>query len=483
MSILNINNYNDLLKFLDEVSENIADDRISTLIEELYSPKIINHIRIMVMRAVGLESLKTVLDKFAVIIPQLKLKLPEHLDLVYLGNLSYLSPNYFWNNIPYFQQAFSQYDSRASSLFLCRDDNFKRIVELLKENDGLVLSAIFLLNIAFKVSIASQSEKNDLIFLLSKCSSKDRYYNLVRTAIMKRLNSLAEYRESVKNVTGSDQKRKALFISGQIRNIHLMLPKLKEYYDISKWDIYISSWKNEGRTVIDRARLSRRVEIDALEAINKKFTDKELDRISKFETEQYLDDNNSLENLLSNTLNEAGELHINLLNDHDVVYRMMDNHHKMYFHNAYWVKKFGHDYFLNKYDYILKTRPDLLLSCKNKVDLDITLLEKGNVQCDHPSWLYEPWGFGMGDQLFGGRTENMLPLLDITYPESLSTRILSELFGSLRMYQGHINLGIELWLQGGKPIAIDIKKLGLAADKKLTEQQFFQLAEKAGLHV
>lgn len=480
MSILNINNYNDLLKFLDEVSENIADDQIISLMDELYSPKIINHIRIMVMRAVGLESLKIVLDKFSAIIPQLKLKLPSHLDLVYLGNLSYLSPNYFWNNIPYFQQAFAQYDSRASSLFLCRDDNFKRIMTLLKENDGLVLSAIFLLNIAFKVSTTSQSENSDLVFLLSKCCSKDRHYNLVRTAIMKRLSSLKESKESVKN---NNQKRKALFICGQIRNIQLMLPKLKEYYDISEWDIFISSWKNEGRTDIDRARLSRRVEIDALETINKKFTDEELEKISKFEAEQYLDSGNSLESLLRNTLNEARELHISLLNDHDVVYRMMDNHYKMYFHNGYWIKKLGHSYFINKYDYILKTRPDLLLSCKNKVDLNLTLLEMGNVQCDHPSWLYEPWGFGMGDQLFGGRTENMLPLLDITYPESLSTRILSELFGSLRMYQGHINLGIELWLHGGKPVAMDIKKLGLATDKKLTAQQFLQLAEKAGLHV
>lgn len=478
MAFKKVSDYSGLLKLIDKIKLKKECSQ-KELYLELYDPTVVNHIRLIVMKAVGLGKLDSTLDLIEGLFLENK-EIYNNQNLIFLGNLSYLCPNEYWRNIEFFKKYLEFYDNRASSLLLSRVGNFHKFLNFIDTNKDVHLSPTIVLHMAFNISIyCVQDEVKWLQKLLLKLD-KSHQSHLVNNAILRRINGIQSINKNNERIeTKEGQERCALFITGQLRNVQSMLPKIKDYYNLPALDIYISTWKNEGRTSIDRARMSRRVELKHISQIESLYSDEDLKIISDYDKALY-QENNQLENLIKKTLGNSQELHINMLDDNEVVYQDMDNHQKMYFHNSYWIRKLGEEYFLNKYTIMAKTRPDLLLRNEN-LSFDNILCHR-EIGCDHPGWIYETWGFGMGDQLFFGKTRDVLPLLNITYPKSLSTRLLSEVFGAGRMYQGHITLGIELWLQGGRPVDVGIKKQGLISDYKMNKKEFMKLAEEAGVY-
>ncbi|MCW9715287.1 hypothetical protein [Avibacterium sp. 21-594] len=473
ISFLNVSNYNDLLSLIDKlkVYNHIDIEKEVTLLKEFESPHFTNHIRNIVMRTVGTSKLPEIIDSIDKFITSIEPKLPKDCSEVFFSNIAFWASSYFWKNITLFADRFSTLGYSASTLFMANPNNLKKIIEYISQNRVITLSPVLCMQIAFRNTVNNfKDEKLILPMLLERMNprSGDR---IAVSALKQRLQSINKTFE-IKST-----KRKALFICGQFRDIEMTIPRLTNYFDINNLDIYISSWLKPGSTRIDPVRLNRRVESSAIDQILEKFNKEELEQIANYED---IERNKNIKNtklILEQGFSQAKKLKISLLDDDDVIYKLMDNHEKMHFHNLYWIRKLGKKFFLENYDIIIKTRPDILLSIPEKVSSHLYEISSQDIYCDHPEWLYETWGFGMGDQLFYGNTELMLSLLDIKYPESLSTRLLSETFHLGRLTQGHINIGIELWLRGGRPTKIpELIKRGLASEKKLTLEEFLDLA-------
>lgn len=356
-------------------------------------------------------------------------------------------------------------------------------MEELRRNTDIYLSPTLATQCAFRASMEQLPDELSINQLLHSRLNQIPSYRIAHAAIRNRNNGLkAGFAVETPAIETKIKPRIALLVCGQFINPELMIAKLAQQYDLPGLDVYVSTWKTPESTPIDRAGLNRRLAPDAIEIVDRQFTDDELALIAKYEQNKWESGSNMLVEQIREGLKKAKSLQIFAADERDVVYSSMDHHQKIHFHNSYWVRKLGHQYFLSNYDILIKMRPDILMDAGAKIGSEWVQDPGRNIACDHPQWLYEPWGFGAGDQFFYGRTSVMLPLLDIQYPKSLSTRLLSETFGLARTVQGHLSIGIELWLTGGNPIPASIVKKGLASERKLSYDEFIVLAALAGVY-
>ena len=405
------------------------------------------------------------------------LAIPAISNHIYFGNLAYFSPSVFLSQLQYFVERLEYVGYLESCLMLQHSAVYSALRSRISENPSLRLSPTFAVLLALRASAEGEDDPKLLSLLIDRMVRITGYVP-ARGALSKRLSSRSK---TFNALEAGESKRTALFITGQFRNVDACLKQIPRHFDLSSMDVYVSSWSNPGRTAINRARLSRRLHPEVQKWARENLSDEDLERVDSYERAQLVDSTGSLTAKIVSSLGAARKVEVNLTDDRELVYGLFDNHWKMHFHNLYWPQKLGHDYFRNEYDLIIKTRPDLKLSQSDRIVPENLDMVPGAVANDHGSWLFEIWGFGMGDQLIYGQPDLMLPTLDVSHPSSLSTRLLTETFGKGILVQGHISVGIEAWLAGGDAVQAPVTKRGLLADDKLSTEEFLALARSAGV--
>ncbi|ODN36828.1 hypothetical protein [Pasteurella multocida] len=268
----------------------------------------------------------------------------------------------------------------------------------------------------------------------------------------------------------------ALLICGQLRGFEYSVPRFeKKFAPLGDIDAYVSSWEDVGYTRFNLQNAYRIFDkhtcdhlIEHKDTYDFSTFDEE---IAKYTSEIYSPE--SIKQLLAKHLHWCNALMINLKRHKEYPYNKMSNSEKMYYHNSYWIETLGHEYF-KKYDLIIKIRPDYFFRDENAIPL--TALSSTSVLTDTPDYLFQEWGFGLGDQLWIGMSEPMLHLLNCHNKESLSYRYMYAFYNK-ESYQGHLNCGLEAWVNGLQivPSNASLLKSRLASTRLISFVEFNQM--------
>lgn len=372
---------------------------------------------------------------------------------VRLLNYMYVFPSYFSNRSFLLIKCFSRLPFSSASISLSREKITVSILNAIKQfpcyiegiSPGLFL---LLLLRATSLRYFTLTEESELIVKYLSISSKWQVREddlLSIAAIEQRLTSLQRFlldKESYDNGKNCPKKI-AIFVCGQCRAFDLSLLGLKKTFSTinTGYDIYVSTWAEEGGLVADVAKLTRHISHETLRALMEKGMD--ATSIAEFITDYRVKSGGKIskDRLLSELLSDGCEVFVNIKSDREFPYNEMNNPEKMYYHNAFWIRTLGVDHFLNNYSHILKIRPDSSFSF-DRLDL---LPEPFVVTEEKEGWIFREWGFGIGDQLIFGDAISVVALLDAYRDGLISTRIVSDLFGR-PPYQGHMNIGLKAWL-------------------------------------
>ncbi|HHF2219038.1 TPA: hypothetical protein ACPJND_001791, partial [Haemophilus influenzae] len=92
----------------------------------------------------------------------------------------------------------------------------------------------------------------------------------------------------------------------------------------------------------------------------------------------------------------------------------------------------------------IKIRPDYFFKDSTPLILDKRLNEYKTLITDTSNYLFLEWGFGMGDQLWIGKPDSILPILKCHNHSTISYQFTSNTLEK-GAYHGHINCGLEAW--------------------------------------
>ncbi|MFV2030304.1 hypothetical protein [Neisseria sp. S1] len=239
----------------------------------------------------------------------------------------------------------------------------------------------------------------------------------------------------------------ALLICGQLRGFEYTLPRFaKKFAHLGLIDAYVSTWEEVGYTRFNLQNTYRIFDKPTCDFI---IENKDALDLSKFDEEIYrytaqIYSPERIQEILNNQLSWCNNLKINLKNHQEYPYNKMSNAEKMYYHNSYWIETLNEDYF-KQYDLIIKIRPDYFF--KDDAPISVKDLSSKNLLTDTPNYLFQEWGFGLGDQLWIGMPEPMLSLLSCHKRDSISYEYMYT-FYKQEPYQGHLNCGFQAWLSG-----------------------------------
>jgi hypothetical protein len=362
---------------------------------------------------------------------------------VKLLNYMYVFPSYFSNRSFLLVECFSRLPFSSASISLSRDKIAVLIINTIKMSPCYIEGIspdLFLLILLRAASLRCFTliEENELIAKYFSISSKWR----VRENDLASLQRLVLDKE-ISDIGQNDFKKIAIFVCGQCRAFDLSLVGLKKTFSTinTQYDVYISTWAEEGGLVADVGKLTRHISHETLRVLMENGMD--ATSIAKFITDYRAKSGGEIskERMLSEFLSDGCEVFVNIKCDREFPYNEMNNPEKMYYHNAFWIRTLGVDYFVNNYSHILKIRPDSSF-CFDRLDL---LPEPFVVTEEKEGWIFREWGFGIGDQLIFGDAISVAALLDVYRDDSISTKIVSNLFGR-PSYQGHMNVGLKAWL-------------------------------------
>ena len=215
--------------------------------------------------------------------------------------------------------------------------------------------------------------------------------------------------------------------------------------DISKVDIYVSTWPTVGYPRLTDQNLYRIFDREASHWVKTNFDMDAVNSHFKFLTSG-INNQVKIEENFKNIFPKSS-LNINIDDEQSVKFSDMTNPEKMYYHNNFWVAKLGEKFFLDKYDLIIKSRPDIQLESIDFL-FDKAMYSDNAVYTEEKGgWIYRDWGFGCGDQLIFGATKNILPILSV-YGDELNINLSQKASTSGYKYAGHVNCGVQAWLNG-----------------------------------
>lgn len=399
-------------------------------------------------------------------------------DPIFVSNLSYFAPTAFsvalragWVDLG------SIYAAEARTM-AASPDAVQVLLDGLKQEWISVVSAPLALQLSLACAALRddvQAELEDLRMILSVRQRESESRSLVQSVLERRVKEL-----TTRNLSEDRRKERgnrcALMVSGQLRGFEEGLAQLSQYLDLDslKIDVYVSSWVMVGAASINRARLSRRFTSDAARFLDENYSDEELEDLQRWLPSHELDgDDHSLRERIISLFPWAEEIRVNLDDERRYPYRSYGNPAKMYYHNAYWIETLGRSHFTENYDYIIKMRPDLKVRPGGRIDQAV-LAQLVGVAADTNSFIYEPWGFGMGDQLFYGVTADMVELLSFPISDASSSRLMVLAEGRPTGRMGHINLALEWWLRGGRIEASVLQRGGFFEAPRMTLESLQQ---------
>lgn len=389
-------------------------------------------------------------------------------DIHYFINCAVFYPNALNQlNDDQFLLELNRLNASQINFFYCSDSNLERV------------KSIFF-------SLKLFSDINDLVFLqflLASCASKilsineelhiiRRYLDsslvidsIMRIALERRVQSLSRSQTMV----GRESNNLIVLVSGQFRGGEFSIPVFHRKLKNSSCTIEkycISTWYNLGMPRFEEAHYMRVFEQDALLFVKNNYSEQSLNRLKEQSTMNQLLNKDKILNILNlSELNivDNSTCTINILDEEKYPYKYMCNSEKMYFHNAFLIEELDS---LMGDELILKIRPDYIFANNAPFDLN---LEYSNVIYAESPYVFEAWGFGIGDQILLGAKKYLSTLLGCHKKESISFNILKSLYKQNTGYRGHINLGLEAWVNG-----LNVKKIpepflskGLSSAKKI----------------
>lgn len=366
-------------------------------------------------------------------------------------NFLYIFMDFSKNNPNIVLETISKLPNPMRIQLLSKNDIAASIINKLLDDFNVMdnLSSQLLLLIIIRLNTLRYDrdiERKILEYLKSKYFDKwnNPIDQLAREALNIRLDNLF----SLFNNQVSSGKKVAVFITGQSRNFEESINSIKLALKNIKYDcdIYISTWKFVGGNIVDENRLLRYLQLKDVRYLNGMgLSNKDIvDLINK-----YYKKNKALnvsDALFREHLNDCSKnININIKDDFEFPYNEMSNPEKMYYHNSFWIRTLGREYFLEKYTYILKIRPDI------NIDLDFindfNLEENQIITEDMNGWMFREWGVGIGDQIIYGRTLAMIHILNVYKSNKIVEDLCVNIFNKSN-YEGHMNIGILAWLNG-----------------------------------
>lgn len=403
----------------------------------------------------------------------------KHIKIISSIDIEQLNEQALFNFSFIFQRSFIKCKNNYNILLNLPIGSFKRLLcrkelaffisEGVLRNNLDNVESIKLLFTAFAAT-AHSLYNDEMVFLSTICNAlskrQDELSLLIHSLIIKRINAITEFHNS-HNLPDKDA-RIALIITGQLRGYLDALPSLaKKFSDLSKVDVFISTWKRIGMTTFSTERLERIFDSDLILSLKNSGNIHQAEEIYKnhCNLSGQIDAVN-LQKQLYNIFPGVRSININIEDDFVTPYCEMSNPEKMYYHNAFWVK--NSDVFKkNKYSLVIKTRPDLHFP---KSTMSFNELDPSNhiFTEDSNGWIYREWGFGVGDQLIYGNAELMMGILNLHEVDSIYSKITRLLSSSGTTYLGHINCGVFAWANAYKCSPTEIKPDKLCTSKKIT---------------
>ena len=393
-----------------------------------------------------------------------------------LVNLGYIFPKIFTQHIDEFIEIIDRFSygdvckilERKASVVGLYNYIITREVNFLQKNHCFVYLMLFSLK---KHSIVTDEE--EFWFLLNslvKISLGTKPASFI-DPLFNRMYCLAKREQTTEKKKNTTPLKVAIFVTGQIRSENLNHFSLLYEQLIANtnivFDVYVSTWKKLGGSDIKVSSLYRSFDSGALDFLNG-LDSRSYDNIVKIcEHERKVQLGVVREESIKHSFKWASETYCNIEDESEPKFTSMSNDQKMYYHNNYWVEKYGEEKF-KEYDLMMKVRPDIKFLEFKLEKLLADLATNMFVTEDHSGWIFRSWGFGVGDQVLVGFPSAIIPLMG-AYQNDDVKKIQKE-FLNLDPYKGHINLGILAYLKGLECVGNKYFKLMFCAVKKISKE-------------
>lgn len=402
----------------------------------------------------------------------------------YVSNLAFFAPHVFLQFVRDGSADLSGVVPPHAFRIAASETAVEGLVDHLHSGGRVDTTAEMQLQLAFAVAAQNapaRVESERLATLLTLSTPDTAMGRQVRTWIQLRRGRLAAPSTRPAQARKDNRVRVALMVCGQLRGFEAGLAGLADVLDTAavEIDAYVSAWDVVGGARITRTRASRRLTPEATEFVLSALDDSQLEKLDRaVPTDPRDGDVGALKVALEDCLGFARERHVHLASDREYPLSHLTGPSKMYFHNAYWINTLGRDYFCDQYDFIIKTRPDMRFATGSRLGLD-ELRAVTSVAADTSGYIYEGWGFGMGDQFLYGPANTMVDLLNLPFEGSLSAQIMAEFEHRRTLKMGHVNLAIEHWLRGERVEHSSVRRGGFHEVRKLTLEELHEFLPDA----
>ncbi|WP_429080628.1 glycosyltransferase family 2 protein [Aeromonas bivalvium] len=303
----------------------------------------------------------------------------------------------------------------------------------------------FLLCLANTVYSNSPSEEiSRLTYLKNKINDrKSSYYQ----AIVTRELNLKTKITSISS-TSVESLKVLLLVGGQLRNYKTAMKSWENYFsNCDTIDCHISTWNKSGVkefSVINKEHeLPRFFDTQTLDAFHN-------GHVSMAQLETLYKDNYPSTNIGDDEIQEIQEIlswtkniSIFIHDENCDEIKPLTNPEKYFFHHKHLYKEIINS---EKYDVVIKLRPDLELHTTNNIHDEINNIKCSSFSSDSAGYFMAPWGFGVGDQMLMFTKENIELFLDPLSKYEILKDIMS-VFGK-STYAFHTTLALGAWLHG-----------------------------------
>lgn len=384
-------------------------------------------------------------------------------DNIFNNNISYFAPSSFIKlNLVDFIDILNSFNQQQINQTLSQEIVVKFIHSIitmdlnqiiLKDiNENLFINILLCLNNKDYFNKSQEIEIIKIFIELKKSNLKE----FTRNLLLKRLDSLVDSvnikdKSSDKTVSKDlESKKIALIISGQLRGFEKSIPRFcSKFENLKNIDAYISTWEDVGYTRFNLQSAYRVFDEETCKYIYENKSNLNLkgfdSKISNYTKKIF--SKNSINEFFNENLTWCNNINLNIKDHTEYPYNSMNNSEKMYFHNSYWLETLGEEHF-SEYDLIIKIRPDYYFKDLNPIlEINNIIESQKYLLSDTSEYLFQEWGFGMGDQFWIGKPNSILPILKCHSRYSTSYKYM-QYFYPQDTYQGHINCGIEAWVHG-----------------------------------
>lgn len=397
-----------------------------------------------------------------------------------LFNIAYIFPKIFPSTKFFSADFFRNLSFNDFTSLLTRGDYYKSLLELIESEPTKWREEYRkLLNLSFKITFESKDNREEELKMLSRVKNVLRDHTdpstdiNPKTIISQRLEGLQKL-----NFKRLNNDKICLLIAGQLRGYRKSLTSIvNSFTEPSNVDVFVSTWSDVGRGSISPERLSRFYDKEAFLYINKKYSGEEAVALTKELIQSVSDNVNGNEEIyFESAFEKFNSFKFNEFDDQKYPFNRMNNSEKMYFHNSFWIETLSPKYF-EKYDRIIKIRPDIML--KEGVFFDkIDMLSDTVYVENYGGWIYRDWGFGIGDQIITGGASEVIQSINLHGEKRIETRFNKYLSQTPYGYSGHRNCGVAAWIHGFDCKVSEVRPLSICNLDSFTLTDVKDIEEK-----